>query len=380
MRTFTFICHRPYHYFVAAVLAIKKKQIYPNSTFNCINFDVYTFSGKNKKVNYTKNCNLSTYDNLLTDITIFDDTQWLSRKGEQSIWNIVSFYKYYNQTIQNYRDIIKGYSDCDNLYIFSDKEKPVEIMSLLLIEMFNPKVYLIDEGMVSYYYQNNIIKKVLKSSLVQLLQLKYITDNYNYGESKIFDVFITYDKTKIAIPILSKILEMPPIDFNCLRHYMTAKFPVFDNKSVLFISTPLTEPGSITERELNNMKSIINKWEMLGYRVIIKLHPLENIDKYVFLKNYHGTVIVDEKNIPPEIFYGDVTIITGFSSSAVLNASRLKNKIVISYNLIFNWDIKNSHLLMKKHSINYITDLEEIKYIIRSPKNYYTQNLQPNIE
>ena len=155
MNSVLFICHRPYHYFVSAIIAKQNKLKYPRSTHYCINFDVYTFKTNNKKVDYSKNCKLSKYDTLLSDKSIFNETYWLSRKNEKGIWNIVKFYKYYNDTVDDFKRLIANFSSCDNLYIFSDKEKPVEILSLLMIERFQPKVYLFDEGVVSYNYKNN---------------------------------------------------------------------------------------------------------------------------------------------------------------------------------------------------------------------------------
>jgi len=338
---------------------------------------VYTFKTNNKKVDYNKNCILSKYDNLLSGKDIFNKIYWLSRQNEKKIWNIFKFYKYYKKTVNDYRALVNNFSSCDNLFIFSDKEKPVEILALLMKEKFKPNVYLIDEGVVSYYYKKNYIKKIIKWLIVHLFGLKYIGDNYNYGESNIFDYFITYNKRKIAIPVKGKIIEVQPLDFSILKPYIN--IPKFSRKSVLYISSPISEVGYSKEKEILNVKRIIEYWSKLGYIVLLKLHPLEEINKFESISSHPGILIIEDKNIPPEVFFEDVEFITGLFSSALLNASRLPNKIVISYNTIFGWNDNEETLRIgKEHGINFISDLADIEKIIRYPEKYSTKEMINN--
>jgi hypothetical protein len=370
METFVFICHRPYHYFVAAALAKQKMDQYPDSSYFCFNFDVYTFNDGKRKVDYSKDCDLSSFETLLSDESFFQKTVWLTRKNEKSIWNLVPFLKYYNETVRKYKALINSYTNCDHLYIFSDKEKPVEILTRIIIEKFNPTVYLIDEGVVSYYYRKRLAKKIIKWSIVNIFRLKYIADNYNYGESDIYDYFITYDKSKIAIPIKKNILEVKPFDLTGLIPYLNVDMPIITRKTVLYISTPISEAGYDKEEELNHVKQIIDYWHKLGYLVLLKLHPLERADKYNDLINQNGVVVINNKNIPPELFYAKIKLITGLSSSALLNASRMEEKIIISYNNIFNWDYNDSSkIIALQHGIHLIEYLYDIDKILTSTKD-----------
>jgi hypothetical protein len=338
---------------------------------------VYTFKTNNKKVDYTKNCILSKYDNLFSCNDIFNKIYWLSRKGEEKIWNILKFYKYYKKTVNNYKGLVGNFSSCDNLFIFSDKEKPVEILALLMKEKFKPNVYLIDEGIVSYSYKRNYLKKIIKWLIVHLFRFKYIGNNYNYGGSNIFDYFITYDKRKIATPIKGNIIEIYPLDFSVLRPYIN--IPKFSRKSVLYISSPISEIRYSKEKELLNVKRIVKYWNKLGYMVLLKLHPLEDINKFKSIISHTGIIMIEDKNIPPEIFFNEVEFITGLFSSALLNASRLPNKIVLSYNPYFGWgDNEETRSIGNEHSINFIADLSDIDNIIKSPEKYCTKEITNN--
>ena len=358
-----FICHRPYHYLFSAYIA---KNHFCNNTINyCINFDVYTYSTNSNKVNYEdKNLKLTRYDEIIKKRSIFKKVYLFTRRNEVSIWHIKMFFNYYRNTVLEYSKFISNFNEINNVYFFSDKEKPIEILVLLLKRHFNPNIYLIDEGIVSCSYKSNNIKRMLKYLIVHLLNFKYIGDNYNYAQSNIYDYFVsTYGKI-INIPLRKKKINIENINIDVIRPYLNIYIPKYTKMSILYISSPLSEDRYDYSLELSKIKMISEFWKKQGYEFIIKMHPLENNDKFISLRNISNVKVIDNKIFPVDLLFQDFEIITGLSSSALLNASNINGKVVICYNNIFNINDHITKMIMDMHGIYVIKELDDMINII----------------
>ena len=206
-----FICHRPYHVVVSAHIINHNIQNSNKTVKNtCVLLDVPVFNKNTSpggQISFDELTNSSSlnkidyihFDHLYRLEKIFDKVLKINRSEEVRIWNIFKFKEYYKSLIRNIKKIFSNseLNSINNIYIFSDKEKPVEIIASILKEKYSSKVFLVDEGIVSYYKNKSYFKSLIKRFIVKAFRLKYISNSMAYGHSGINDYFLTFDKKDV---------------------------------------------------------------------------------------------------------------------------------------------------------------------------------------
>jgi len=274
------------------------------------------------------------YDHLFKLDNIFDHIIKFTRKKEERIWNILKFNKYYRSFVKEIISIFQ-YPKLKNIFIFSDKEKPIEIISSMAKEKYLANVFLIDEGIVSYYNNPNYYKSFSKWLIVKAFNYKYISSSMGYGQSRINDYFLTFDKKNVINQ--KNIIEFPPLILSKYAQIFNIKYPAFVNNTVIFISNALSEGNVISisaEKEL--IKEIIDTLKKMELNVVIKPHPVEITGKYDYFENEKNVHIIDDLLLPVECYFSDqnIKLVCGITSSALLNAKRNGMKVLSLIKLV----------------------------------------------
>ena len=347
-----FICHRPYHVVVSAHIINHNIQNSNKTVKNtCVLLDVPVFNKNTSpggQISFDELTNSSSlnkidyihFDHLYRLEKIFDKVLKINRYEEVRIWNIFKFKEYYKSLIRNIKKIFSNseLNSINNIYIFSDKEKPVEIIASILKEKYSSKVFLVDEGIVSYYKNKSYFKSLIKRFIVKAFRLKYISNSMAYGHSGINDYFLTFDKKDVINQ--KNIIQLPILDSVEYKHIFKDQYPTVGDNTALFISNALSEGNVLSiEDEKLFITKIISELIFLGYNVLIKPHPVEVKWKFIFLDKAKMVKIMKESSLPVEMLFNDnnIKILTGVTSSALLNAKR-NNKVAISFIKYLNED------------------------------------------
>lgn len=337
-----FICHRPYHVVVSGHIISSILNKGGEKTINdCIIFNVPSFSenmspggkyslGELFRKNNNIKCN--HFDHLFNLETIFNNIFKFYRDKEKRIWNIYKFKKFYISFVRDSnRFLDKNYSSLDNVYIFSDKEKQIEILASLIKEKFNAKVYLVDEGIISYYKNIYFFKAFLKRLIVTVFRFKYISNSMQYGGSSIYDIFLTFSD---SVQVNKKpLIKSPALNINKYSHVFKEKYPKILNDTTLFITNALSEGNVLSiENDKRFIEKIMKELKTFGFNILVKTHPVEVDGKYEYLRNIANIQIIKNAQLPVELLFSDKNIkfVIGVTSSALLNAKR-NNKNVISF-------------------------------------------------
>jgi len=316
-----------------------------------INFNVYSYSGG--KIG-SENVKYESYDRVFNYKNYFDKIIEIDRTSEVSIRELKRFRSYYKEQVNNFTHILQNEGIIEYLFFFSDKEKPVEILISLAKEMFNSKRILIDEGIVSYIRLSSFREEIFKKFIIFIGGFKYLSRSTHYGRSGMYDYsFSTFPKHSRLKGVKYK---LPPIKMDKLLNLFNQ--PVRKSiqnslgKSILYVSGASTltlgkELGRyyLTEDEENNILKEIRNWAKgNNYYMLIKEHPVEHIGKF---KNFEGVSIVQDRMIPPEVYFSKGTIILSTTSSTLINSASSGYKTVSIINLCGINNIKPNKILSK---------------------------------
>jgi len=371
-----FICHRPYHVIVAASIISIIKQL-SNETVNVgYLFDVvkFIFSREKRKFQYYSCANIFKCDK------IFDRILCIPRDNEVRIWNIVKFFIYYHTTVKKFTKLIKAEKKISNVFIFSDKEKPIEILASISKSLYKTRIILIDEGVVSHFLNKNNIKDKVKKYLVKILNLKYISSTIKYGHSNIIDYHLSFDPQNTHFNNIN-IIKMPIINIDKLKAIIKIDIPSIKRKTVLYISNALSEGNVMKyDREIQKVKEICMHLYELGFNTIIKPHPVEIVGKFNTLKKFDYIEIFNDEFLPAEIFFNEknIHIICGITSSALLNSARLGKSTISLLHLFGIYDNSLENIL-KKYTVAIPNNFTELSYAIKNRKYKEDKHLDDSL-
>ncbi|KZE38889.1 hypothetical protein AV656_08290 [Bhargavaea cecembensis] len=131
----------------------------------------------------------------------------------------------------------------------------------------------------------------------------------------------------------------------------------------IFISQPLVEDGVLPENlYIKKLDSIFKKVIRKNHNFYIKPHPRESKNKYTYFEKKYGVKIVEDKDIPIEIFLSnqDSSFVYTVYSSAFYNIAKyLKLDNFLLYDL-FAIDPKLPEPMLKSSQVNVIKSLSEL--------------------
>lgn len=306
-----FICHRPYHILRSADIINK---LYSNEgiqniliCYNVININTN---------NYNSQQSISVLDKCFTKRIN------LTRNDDISIWNILKFRQYYKKKVDSYKEIVSQYSDFDNIYFFSDMEKPIEILVGMLKEKKKngANIIIVDEGYAAYYNARPFWKTIVKSIVVWGGHFKYLNHSANYGHSNLYTAALaTFPKLCVFRNV--PITKMLPLDTNFLSDILCSyNIPVnLHNRYIIYLSTVIDiEYGVLPETEFNVLKKMIQIAEKYGCQFYIKPHPIQDPNYYCLHKEISNHVLVSP--LPAEMFFSENATIVSVGSSSLINA------------------------------------------------------------
>lgn len=298
-----FICHRSYH--ILRSIDLIKKQFCEESCQNIlISFDIIDI--KSKKYNNPLD--------VLDLQSFFYNVISLKRDDEVSIWNVKSFLKYYKKKVSEYNQMIEPYSNFDNIFFFSDKEKPVEIIVGLFKEKKKEqsKITIVDEGIAAYTIKRNYFKNILKKGIVKLFNLKYLSSSYYYGGSSLYTNSLATFPEKSVFKGISKHL-LPMTSFQDID---LGELKIPNGNYFVYVSNLLPYVHNIKkEVEIDILKKIKTVLLSNDFQLLIKPHPVQEDNYY---DCFQGEII--NKFFPTELFFSNKAIIGSIYSSSLINS------------------------------------------------------------
>lgn len=338
----SFIVHRPYHLIRSIDLALKLRNEYNDVSISVFIFDL-VFDLKER---YSKTREFHS-DFELEEL--FDHVVLLSRVNEVSIFNIKKFIPYYNSINKKYSDLVQK-NAADNVFIFSDKEKPIEVF-IALYKQKGANVLLVDEGFASYSRKPNLKKFLSKKLMVSLFNFKNVSNTIYYGESQFVD------KVLVNLPgyttIKNEVAPLPKLNLKSLNKFYKVKQLVY-GKSVVYISNIIGYNFEISwDDEVKFLRDVYDLSKNNGYNVIIKPHPVEEDSKY---KELSEAIVLDKK-YPSELLFNDENIFISVKSSVLINA-RIASQKTVDISKIFGIDNQGSIFSkLEIPAINHIGEL-----------------------
>jgi hypothetical protein len=350
--TSLFIVHRPFHILRSQSIIEWRKRTGINQKLICIVFDSPQFKtthnmgdrGRNNTSRSMVSKTNSFSDKFNMDV-LFDSTLKVSRDEEPSIYNIVTFKQYYSKTIADFKILLKSLGPISDIFFFSDKEKPIEIIVSLARSMWGSKSYLVNEGIVSYNDQSNLLLIVIKSIIVKMFSFKHINNTTSYGGSSLFDYFLTENSFGIGV-VNRPHLIIPKIS----SHSMINAYVSIDEEvpigTVLYISNALAEGRALeSSEEYELIDYLVSQILSSGSSILIKPHPVEAKNKFARYSYIPGIFIASDVLRPVEYYFVDtnISLICGSTSSALLNTHMNKKTVISLLHLFF----KNGHPVEK---------------------------------
>lgn len=306
-----FICHRPYHILRSGSIIYKSFSGNNNHniliTYNLINHNTNQFQTAESSPVLEK---------------AFTEIIRISRSDDVSIWNYNAFKEYYKNKVEECRSLVEKLCDFDNLYFFSDLEKPIEILVGMLKEKKKgtAEIILVDEGIAAYYHARPYWQTVLKQIVVKTGGYKYINHTANYGRSHLYTSALATFPEKCVfreVPIET----MLPLDNEYLNEVVRTVNLQVDvrGKFVLYLSTILDiEFGIPQSDELGILRQIKESANKNGYQFFIKPHPVQ--DKNYYTSDPSLSPYVVNTQLPAEVFFAQGAVIISVASSSLINA------------------------------------------------------------
>ena len=297
-----FLCHRPYHVFRSAQVAnlIAQKCEHPKAYV--VTFNVYNYSG-GRGGSATQLFN--SFDHLFNYESFFSKQLSFDRGGEKRIWNLYDYVGYHKREVERIRRILIEMGPIDNVFFFSDKEKPLEMFASLSMEMNGSVNFLVDEGIVAYSTSKNAILDSIKKSVIRLFRLEHISESFGYGQSGLFEYSLASIPEKSAIAA-KRTFPLSVIDNSKVNRMLKKKVAISDRKCMIYVSNASVEAHDCELTEeidcLDQLRS-----ELPDYQLVIKMHPVEKPGKFGEVK---GAVIIDDPFLPVESLYSRSNIVT----------------------------------------------------------------------
>lgn len=305
-----FICHRPYH-------VLRSADIIFNNYMGCEYNNILMLYNHNS--NTTSNKYFDTY--IIPGIEVYYN-KIIKLQKDDEIWigNIFRFVLYYKKKVKEYRKLVKDCGAVNNIYFYSDLEKPIGILVSTFRAMNPPTsdVILVDEGIASYYLTSSKLKNAIKYCLVSMFRLKYISSSACYGQSDM------YTKSMATFPekcvFHGDVIKLEALNSDLLLNVAAKNdIPInFNNKYVLYLSNLLFCMGISRQEELKFVVALRCLSNKLGYDFYIKPHPTQEKEYY------HSNEIFDEiilsQFLPAELFMSSNCIVMSVSSSSLINA------------------------------------------------------------
>ncbi len=307
-----FLCHRPYHVFRSAQIADLIQQKCENVRSHIVTFNVYNYSG-GKGGSATQKFN--SFDHLFRYESFFCKHIGFDRGGEKRIWNLYEYVHYHNGEVERIRKILSELGPVDNVFFFSDKEKPLEMFVSLSREMNGSVNFLVDEGIVSYNTSKNAILDSVKKTVIGLFRLKHISKSFGYGQSGLFEYSLASIPEKSVIAA-KRTFKMPVIDNARVNRVIRKELVLLDRKNMIYVSNASVEAHDCQlADEINCLEDLQSK--LTGYQLVIKMHPVEKPGKFGEVR---GAIIIDDPFLPVESLYSRNNIVLSTYSSALINA------------------------------------------------------------
>jgi len=223
-----------------------------------------------------------------------------------------------------------------DFFMFNNRSPIVNKLSSILSG--HGDVFQVEEGLSLYrkarevgFLKGLVLK--FKKSLVSLFTLSNFTDHI--GHTVYADtVYLRYPclakdneflfKKKLkALPSFNNLTSISSV-LNQIYSFDRSSFFDFDSDCMVFFGQPLSELGLLDSHvELDVLKSIGRVVHGLGFRLIVKVHPAENISKYDGLE-----FVLIEGKVPAEVIfmnYKNVRGVISFYSTAALNVAEMLN-------------------------------------------------------
>ena len=356
-----FICHRPYHVLLSCLI---QKDVYNNDKSDFIILNVPELGGSER-----------IYSNFYEDVFNYklfgEKIFFYDKKNEKRIITPIQFRLYYQSILEWVKTNIKD--DYKEVYFYSDKEVFNQVVINYLKENKRVgNVYLVDEGNAKsqkYIHFMHLKPNYISEAFIRLAKKIYISvfktifleDNVYYGETYLYDNFITTKKGSIDLKWIRDIKCIKLTDFKSLDKKIfnfNLRSDVGSNKFAIFIDSALSEGNYVQiGTELSVIKKIIRLLKVYGYNVKYKPHPVtckikrEEISKECEVLNAY---------IPVELIVERFSIVLSPNSSS-LNNLECKNNI-FECSRLFNLNFKIKYA----DWIESVKDLNELEKKLRS--------------
>ena len=341
----------------------------PDLRADLISLDVFDFSSGKPG---SSNQRFNSYAHLFKYDGYFNRAVDLSRNGENRIWDVPAFVLYYGREVDRCRSVLTQLGPEDVVFFFSDKEKPVEILVSLSKELWCSRTVLVDEGIVTYKSSREWFQSILKFFIVKGLGLKYISRSYHYGRSGLYDLSLS------SLPEQSVLngpgnFRLPSFQAGDVAGLVSNDDFVLTGRYVLYVSSALEQAiGYPPEREIAFLQTLIDALDRIGYRVVVKPHPVEPRSKFQALGQ---ATIIREHLLPVEIFFCDDSVILSAISSSLINASRA-GVPTASLSTIMGVYGKDVDSLRKFEGITFPQDMKSLIEFVQSSQRRKPQSRQ----
>lgn len=310
-----FICHRPYHVVRSSQILQLIEQKYENVRAYIITCNVYNYAGGGVG---SDSQIFNSYAHLFNYGALYQKHIEFDRSGEPRIWNIFAYVEYHRKTIEKIRKLLLNLDPIDNVFFFSDKEKPIEMMVSLAKEIYESVNFLVDEGLVTYDSRKFVIRNLLKRAIIWVFRLRNISRSFNYGQSNLFDYSLSSLPEKSVIQSGIK-FKLPVLDNGRIGMVFKNKIELPNSKFVLYVSSGLgwSYFYKNSHIEIDFLNRLVSSMDECGYRLTIKVHPNEPLNRYSSVK---GAMIVSDPFVPAELLFSRYSIVLSQYSSTLLNA------------------------------------------------------------
>ena len=325
-----FICHRPYHILRSADIIYKYYQDDDCEnvliSYNLININIQHFKQGKRYPALEKR-----FSRVI-----------MKERDDVSIWKLRAFNHYYYTKIKENHSMVEEFSQFDNLYFFSDLEKPIEILVGMLKESKkeSANVYIVDEGIASYYRQRPVWEDLVKGCITSLFRYKYINHTANYGLSHLYTkAMASYpDKCRFRCNHIDKMLPMSTELLNDVAQECNAGIDLNSN-FVLYLSSIIDISfGVKKDEEIRILTEMKTSAAQKGYKFYIKAHPVQDVHYYTSVETLKDSVVKTE--LPAEIFFKDTAVIASVASSSLINAE-LQGIKALDLSYLFGIDMKS---------------------------------------
>jgi len=186
-------------------------------------------------------------------------------------------------------------------------------------EIYHSVIFLVDEGLVTYdASKKNLILNLLKKLVVRIFNIHNISHSFDYGRSNLFDYSLSSVPEKSVIEGGTK-FNLPVFDNRKVSKVFKKKIELPKGKFVLYVSSGLGWSYFYKngDAEIDFLNRLVSSLSQYGYRLTIKVHPNEPLNRYSDVK---GAIIYSDPFVPAELLFTRCTSVLSQYSSTLLNA------------------------------------------------------------